>query len=321
MSILFQTNSILTTVQDLGRNGWRRFGVNPTGAMDKLTVRLCNLLLGNHENIGALEMHFPAPAILFEENALIAIGGADFSAEINDQKIEKWRTIFVEKNSVLRFPKRKSGGRVYLAVKNGFQIEPWLNSQSTNLIANTGGFAGRALRANDRLFFAAQTAIEKPEFNRRIAADLLAVYSDFPTVRVIVNYEFDCLAEVSRKIFQTTSFAVRAESNRMGFRLHGEPLESKNAAARQTERLSAAVNFGTIQLLPGGQLIVLMADHQTIGGYPRIADVAAVDLPVLAQLGANERVYFQIISPGEAEDLYLARETKLERLRAASRFL
>lgn len=321
MSILFQTNSVLTTVQDLGRNGFRRFGVNPTGAMDKQAAILCNLLLGNSENTGVLEMHFPAPAILFEENALIAIGGADFAAEIDNQKIENWRTVFVEKNSTLRFTARKTGARAYLAIKNGFQIEPWLGSQSTNLTARAGGFAGRALRANDRLFFAAQTPIVKPRFNRRIAPDLIGFYSDFPTVRVVVNRDFDGLTVESYRLFQTASFTVGADSNRMGFRLRGEPLELDNAAERSTERLSAAVNFGTIQLLPDKQLIVLMADHQTTGGYPRLGDVAAVDLPIFAQLSGGDRVYFQIISLAAAEELYLERETKLNRLRTASQFL
>lgn len=316
MSILFKTAGILTTVQDLGRNGWRRFGINPNGAMDKQAAKLVNLLVGNSENTGVLEMHFPAPRILFEQNALAAIGGADFDAEIDNKKVENWRTIFAEKNGVLRFPNRKSGARAYLAVKNGFAVEKWFGSQSTNLTARAGGFQGRALRRSDRLFFAANE-VEKPLFTRRVSNDLIPVYSNFPTVRAVAGAEFEFLTDASKTVFQNRSFAISPESNRMGFRLRGEPIELEE----KRELVSAAVDFGTIQLLPNNQLIVLMADHQTTGGYPRVANVVSVDLPVLAQLAANDRVYFQIISQTEAEDLFLRRETELNKLRAAAQFV
>src|SRR5688572_13279782 len=145
MSILFQTTGLLTTIQDLGRNGFRRFGINPNGAMDKTAVRLINILLGNDETEAAIETHFPAPEILFEEDAVIALGGADFGAKLNENPIENWRIVVAEKGSLLKFGKKIFGNRAYLAVRGGLKIEKWLGSASTNLTANIGGFEGRAL--------------------------------------------------------------------------------------------------------------------------------------------------------------------------------
>src|SRR5688572_14205818 len=142
MSILFRKSGLLTTIQDLGRAGFRRFGINPNGAMDKTAVRLINILLGNEETEAAVEMHFPAPEILFEEDAVITLGGAEFGAELNEKPIENWRTVFAEKGCILKFEKKIFGSRAYLAVQGGFKVEKWLGSASTNLTANIGGFEG-----------------------------------------------------------------------------------------------------------------------------------------------------------------------------------
>ncbi len=153
MSILIQKSGLLSTIQDLGRMGFRRFGINPNGAMDKTAVRLINILLGNDENEDVLEVHFPAPKILFEEDTIVALGGADFGARLDDESIENWRPYFIKKNQTLIFTKKIFGNRAYLSIKGGFKIEKWLGSASTNLIAEIGGFQGRSLQKNDRLIF------------------------------------------------------------------------------------------------------------------------------------------------------------------------
>lgn len=316
MSILFQKSGLLTAIQDLGRNGFRRFGINPSGAMDKTAVRLINILLGHDETEAAIEMHFPAPEILFEEDALIALGGADFGANLNENPIENWRIVFAEKGGVLKFEKKIYGSRVYLAVKDGFKIEKWLGSASTNLTANIGGFEGRALQKGDRIRFKAKGKRQKAEFNFKISNNLLPFYSHFPTVRVTAGAEFPLLTALSEGNFFSENFTISSKSDRMGFRLKGEPL----FLLEQKEMLSSAVNFGTIQLLPDGQMIILMADHQTTGGYPRIAHVIERDLPLLAQLGAGDKVGFHLISVEEAEHLTLSFENELNFLRVGSRF-
>ena len=153
MSLLIKKAGILTTVQDLGRNGFRRFGINPNGAMDKTAARLINILLGNSETEAVIEMHFPAPEILFEEETMFALGGANFGAKLNDDSIENWKIHFAESGSILKFPEKLLGNRCYLAVKSGFKIENWLASASTNLTANIGGFNGRKLEKGDKIDF------------------------------------------------------------------------------------------------------------------------------------------------------------------------
>jgi antagonist of KipI len=310
MSVQILKSGILTTIQDLGRNGFRRFGINPNGAMDRTAARFINILLGNDEEEAVLEMHFPAAEILFEKDAFFALGGADFSAKLNDKPLENWRPYFAKKNSVLRFSKKIAGNRAYLAVKGGFKIKDWLGSASTNLTAKIGGYEGRNLQKGDKLFFKNQRPKTK---NRvfKISNSLLPFYGKFPTVRVIAGAEFESLDEAGRETFLKENFTVSQNSDRMGFRLLGACLRLQD----EKEILSVAVNFGTVQLLPDGQMIILMADHQTSGGYPRIAHVVSVDLPLLAQLGANDKVAFHLVSLEEAERLTLEFEKNLNLLR------
>lgn len=310
MSLRLTTNGILNTIQDLGRYGYQKFGINPNGAMDKTAARLINILLGNNENEAVLEMHFPCPNLLFEADTIIALGGADFGAKINDAEIENWKTYYVEKGSTLKFNEKRFGARVYLSVKNGFETEKWLESSSTNLVANIG----KSLRKNDSLDFKKQSKIKFQ--SQKIANSLLPFYSNFPTVRVIASAEFEMLTALSEQNFLTKSFVVSQESNRMGYRLQGEPLYLLD----EISLISSAVNFGTIQLLPNGQIIILMADHQTSGGYPRIANVFSLDLPLLAQLNPNDKIAFHLISQTEAERLVLQHEKDLSFLKLGVKF-
>lgn len=316
MSILIHKPGILTTVQDLGRHGYRRFGINQNGAMDNIAVRLINTLLGNQENESILEMHFPAAEILFEENAVCALGGADFSAKSSGRPVENWRAFSAPQGSVLKFDQKLSGNRVYLAIQGGFRIEHWLKSASTNLKARIGGLEGRKIRAGDRIFFNRPAAKREPRTDRKISNSLIPFYSKFPTVRVIAGAEFEDLTAVSRENFLKENFLISQNSDRMGFRLTGEPLYLR----QNKELVSAAVNFGTIQLLPDGQLIALMADHQTAGGYPRLANIISTDLPLIGQLGANDKVAFHLTSAAEAENRLIDFERNLKLLKTAVKF-
>ncbi len=314
--MIFQKSGILATIQDLGRNGFRRFGINSNGAMDKTAVRLINILLGNAENEAVLEIHFPAPVLEFRENAIIAIGGADFGAKIDEKPIENWRPIFARKRQILSFSKKNSGNRAYLSIKGGFQIEDWLNSKSTNLAAKIGGFEGGKLKPGDRILFREKFEKRPVKFDYFISNSLIPEYKITPTIRMIVGAEFQNLTGSSEEIFQTEEFSISADSNRMGFRLSGKPLYLLD----KIELVSSAVDFGTIQLLPGGQLIILMADHQTTGGYPRIGHIISADLPVLAQLGANDKIRFELISVKKAEKSLLNFEKELNFFKIGCKF-
>lgn len=316
MSLLINKTGILTTIQDLGRNNFARFGINPNGAMDQTAVRLINILLANDETEAVLEMHYPAPEIVFEEASIFALGGADLGAEIDGKPLENWRIHFAEKGNVLKFTARNFGNRVYLSVKKGFKTQKVLESASTNLTANFGGFEGRVLRKGDRISFNDSAQKRPKNTNFKISQSLLPFYSRFPTVRVTAGAEFENLTAESKESFLNQVFRITRKSNRMGYRLDGEPLTLK----KNIELLSSAVNFGTIQLLPDGKTILLMADHQTSGGYPRLANVIKLDLPLAAQLGANDKIGFHLVSLQEAEQLYLQFEKEFTLLKIAAKF-
>lgn len=312
MSILFQSNSLLTTIQDLGRNKFRSLGINPNGVMDRTAMRLINILLGNYENEAVLEIHYPAPKILFEGNALIALGGADFGAKIDEKFVENWQTVPVEKGQVLTFTNKTWGNRLYLSVCGGFKIKDWLNSKSTNLKAKIGGFEGRALQKDDRVNFKFKIQNPKLKNSLKISRHSLP-YNQTNKIRFIEGAEFDLLTPFSSENFLKQSFKISQYSDRMGYRLQSEPLY----LLQEKELVSSAVTFGTTQLLPNGQLIVLMADHQTTGGYPRIGNIVSVDLPILAQLNVNDSFVFEVISLKEAENLVVKFEQDLNWLKTA----
>ncbi|MBK5273219.1 MAG: biotin-dependent carboxyltransferase family protein, partial [Bacteroidia bacterium] len=274
MSLKVIKAGILDTVQDLGRFGFQYLGVNPGGVMDPFATQVVNMLVGNNSNEAVIEMHFPASAFLFEKESLIAIGGADFSPTIDGDPIPLWHPVLINKNSVLHFEKIRSGARCYLAIKDGLEIPQWLNSRSTNLRALAGGFYGRALQKNDAIGFKKQndyTAFLSHKGFLVLPWQAATNWDPLADEWIDITFgnEWDWLDEVSQKKFLNDTFIIKTASDRMGYRLNGNTIIATN----KMELISSAVSFGTIQLLPDGQLIVLMADHQTAGGYPRIAHV------------------------------------------------
>ena len=312
MSIIVKKEGILSTIQDLGRVGYRRFGINPGGVMDRTSARAINCLLGNDPNAAVIELHFPAGSFEFERGCNFAIGGADFGATLDGRAIAANTVSAASAGSRLSFERRAAGGnRAYLAVGGGFDAARWLGSASTNLRAAIGGHGGKRLQTGDRIGFAARTELNTSS-GITIGPSLVRSYASPATVRVTAGPEFEVLTALSEQNLFETTFEISRQSDRMGFRLSGKPLYRID----DSEMLSSGVTFGTVQLLPDGQMIVLMADHQTTGGYPRILSVASVDLPLLAQMGAGDRVSFELISWTQAEQLL----HKLERSFAFLRF-
>jgi len=306
---------LLDTIQDLGRHGFGNMGVNPGGAMDGYAAQVANLLVGNDKHEAVIEIHFPGPQILFEQNTLIAITGADFSPTINDETIPRWQPVVVRKNTVLHFPSLVQGGRCYLSVHGGYCLKKWLNSYSTNLKAAAGGWDGLALKKGDELPFNENTIyfaglLKKSESNFetlpwRVNTD--KIYQFPHEIGFIPGHEWESLAGFSKQAFLENNFMIHPSSDRMGYQLKGAPL----TLARPVELVSSAVSFGTVQLLPNGQLIVLMADHQTTGGYPRIAHVVSAHLPKLAQLRPSDTVQFKLMDLDLAERMLVTREKEL----------
>jgi biotin-dependent carboxylase uncharacterized domain len=295
---------MLTTVQDLGRRGWRRAGVPASGAMDAVALRVANALVGNAEGAAALEFTLTAPEVEFSEDAWVAVGGAECA------EMAAWQPRRVKAGERLRIGACVKGCRGYLAVAGGIAVEPVLGSRSTFLRGRLGGLEGRALKEGDVLAIGAgegRRLTDEAMRGWRIDPRVLPAYSTEPTVRVVLGAQ---AADYGAALLEAW-FTVSAQSDRMGFRLQGAKLERSGAE----ELLSSAVSPGTVQVPPDGQPVVLMADAQTIGGYPQAAHVITVDLPLVAQLRPGDRMRFSEVALGEAHRLAFAREKQLAILR------
>jgi len=313
---------MFTTVQDLGRSYYQQFGVPVGGAMDKNALRLINMLVGNEENEAGLEMTILGPKLLIKKTTLLAIGGVDMEPLLNGERIPLWRPILAEEGSMLCFGKVKSGCRAYVTFAGGIHIERTMGSKSTYIRAAIGGIEGRMMKKGDCFQIGtysemANRFIQDLQKDERIKTkwvisnSVLPKYKKHPKLRVIADFEYDQFTEESRKAFFTKEYKVSNYADRMGYRVEGEVLNR----IEEKEILSSPVTFGTIQVPNGGQPIILMADRQTTGGYPRMGNIISVDLPLLAQLKPGDYVSFEKITLEEAEQLYIEQEVNMNLLK------
>ncbi|WML43956.1 biotin-dependent carboxyltransferase family protein [Neobacillus sp. PS3-40] len=326
MSIKVIRPGMLSTVQDLGRYGMQKYGVIVSGAMDSFALRVANILVGNTEGEAALEITMIGSKLEFRENLLIAICGGNLSPTIDGHIIPQWRPVLVKKGCILSFGAVKSGCRVYLAISGGFDIPKIMDSQSTYLRAGIGGFHGRSLKEGDVLLVKAPSDLavrrisclfDRAGTNEVAASEwsvsqkIFPAYTLNPIIRAVRGGQFNWFTIESRKQFFEEEFLVTPQSDRMGYRLCGQQLQ----LSEPRELISEAVTAGTVQVPSGGNPIVLLADRQTIGGYPKIAQVATVDLPILAQVKPGDKVRFQEIQLEEAQELLQSRETVFQLLK------
>lgn len=312
----------LSQLQDLGRYGQQRYGVPVNGVMDEWSHRLANVLVGNPEDQATLECTLTGPTLRFTRDRLIALSGADMQARIDGMPVPLDQPLLVRGGATLACGERRRGARLYLAVRGGFDVPAVMGSRSTFLRGGYGGFQGRALARGDRLplqpadtgypgatrllvqcgtpfVSAAQFAIAAPD-------------GDAGILRVVPGPQWQAFTAQARQAFVEQPFQIDNRSDRMGYRLAGPRL----MLAQPLEMVSEAVSFGTVQVPPDGNPIVLMADRQSAGGYPKIAYVASVDLPRLAQALPGDTVRFAPITLAQAQALYLQREDRLAELRA-----
>lgn len=328
MSLRVEAPGLLTTVQDLGRRGYQHLGVGPAGAMDEVSHRLANLLAGNPEGAATLEITLAGPVLRFETERVVALCGADLSPRVEDRPLPQWRPVLVAAGARLTFGRPVQGARCYLAVAGGYRVEPVMGSASTHLAAGFGGFHGRALKRGDQLELGAapQPYPSLRDRLRRTGAPLAAPPWFVPwhhdldflrpaALRLVPGPQWPRLQAAARATLLEATYTVAPQSDRMGLRLRGPAL----ALDRPLEMVSAGVATGTVQLPPDGAPIVLMADRQTTGGYPRLGDLASVDLPRAAQLRAGDEVRFQAITLDLAQELYLGREARFRELAEALR--
>lgn len=280
---------LLTTIQDAGRTGHASIGVNSGGVIDYSSYRILNILLGNPADFPVIEMHFPAPEICFEEECQFALYGAEFDAHLNNSPILNGRIHSAKSGDILKFKKRYSGQRCYLGIRGRFDLPAWLGSYSQNSALKFPEIPNEiSLLKADRI--TRKFGIIRPSFSGKI--------------RFVPEFEYEELDDQSKETMDNVSFTISKDSNRMGYRLQGKPLQ----LVSKKELISSAVTKGTIQLLPDGQIIILTADAQTTGGYPKLGYVCSADLNYLAQLGAGESFSFQSISQEESIKILFEQE-------------
>jgi antagonist of KipI len=309
---------IQDTIQDMGRYGHQHLGINPTGAMDKFAMKVANMLVGNKMDEAVIEMHFPASVFMFTQPALIALSGADFFASINGEPVSNLHAIIVGKNDVLQFHKPIKGARTYLAVCGGFVLNKWMNSHSTHLKAKAGGYCGRTLQKDDELLLRQQSSfpVKQNDFTILPWRADTNWGDEQKEIHITTGNEWERLTTESKESLSMTSFVITNQSDRMGYRLNNIPL----SVMSNDEIVSSGVSFGTIQLLPDGKLIILMADHQTTGGYPRIAHVISAHHSKLAQMKASDKIHFKITDQQTAEELFIKQQQHLLQLQNACTF-
>jgi antagonist of KipI len=300
----------LTTVQDLGRTGYQRLGIPTAGAMDTFALRAANVLAGNDAGAAALEITMMGPRIRFAEGAVVAVAGADLGLRIDGREVEGWKAHMVRTRAVIDFAGRRSGARAYLAVAGGIALEPWLGSQSTYMMAQVGGLEGRALRAGDRLPVGSSEMSLLALSSRTIPVENRPSYGSQPVVRVILGPHSDRFTEAGIEAFLGGSYEISSVSNRMGYRLEGPRIEH----VRGADIISCGIPLGGIQVPGNGQPIVLMADHQTTGGYTMIATVIQADIPLVAQCLPGERLRFRAVELEEARESYRRMVGAIERV-------
>ncbi len=332
MSVEVLRAGVLTTVQDLGRYGMQRFGVPVSGAMDAYSLQVANRLVGNDAGAAVLEITLAGPLLKFHTDILVAVCGGDLSPMIGGKPMPMRRPVRISRGSQLVFGECVAGCRAYLAIEGGIDVPEVLGSRSTYVRAAIGGVNGRALKSGDRLVTAitdqqrftnlrdtptyARDGFAAPHWSVQVNPQRFVQQPQ--EIRFVAGRHWETLTAAARSSFTKEIFQVGPASDRMGYRLESAHIEGTNAESTELGSVaSEAMAFGTIQLPPDGNPIVLMADRQTIGGYPRVGEVASVDLSLLAQLKPGDTLSFRRIALSEAQELMHLQELALAQISEA----
>ena len=315
----------LTSVQDLGRSGYREFGVSSGGALDSFALRVANLLVGNDENAAGLEITLGGLRLRFDEEQIVAWCGGEVDVHLGSMALPAGHAALLRAGEELKFGRPQIGCRCWLAVSGGIDVPLVLGSRSTDLRAQFGGFEGRTLRDGDELVlgksrrspaFAKATADKQTAATKSISSwtaqhDWVSPAKRNPILRFVRGCDWDRFNTSMLQRFTSETFAVSLDSDRMGVRFDSPELKRQD----NVDLTSEAVAPGTIQIPPSGKPILLLGDCQTIGGYPKIAHVITVDLGIAAQLRAGDQVRLSEVSLVDAHRLLLEREQQLELFR------
>ena len=283
----------LSTVQDGGRFGYMSTGFGSGGAMDLRAMRIANILVGNNENDGVIEMTMMGMTVTFDCDSVIALTGADMQPKLNGEEIPMYESVPVHPEDKLTLGAAQTGMRGYLAVAGGFDIEPVMGSFSTNMKVKLGGFQGRKLQAGDKLPLRQSLTMADLGKNK---CDPENDYPKETTVRVMFGPQDDYFTDKGINTFLTARYSVSGQSDRMGVRLEGEKIENKNGV----DIISDGIAYGSVQIPASGTPIIMMADRQTTGGYAKIATVITADLYKIAQAKPGSFIRFRAVTEKEA---------------------
>jgi antagonist of KipI len=304
-ALLIVKPGLLSTVQDLGRYGHQATGVPVAGPMDTFSHRVANQLVGNDAGAATLEITLLGPEIISEAATTMAIAGAEFEVTCDDRPVPVGSSFAVSRGQRVKFGRILQGARAYLAVAGGIQTPLVLGSRATHLVSRMGGFNGRALAAGDRV----PIADEPQPRPQRKSAGLVLPSKGRALLRVMPGPQADWFDADALKTIGGVSFRISPQSNRMGYRLQGPPL----LRAHDRELISEPLGIGAIQVPTAGEPILLMADRQTAGGYPKIGYVISADLPLAGQLAPGDFIEFHLCTQQEAVAALIARERQLLR--------
>lgn len=313
MKLAVRSAGFLTSVQDCGRTGHRKSGVSVGGVLDSHAIRVANALVGNEDFAAGLEATLGNLRLRFDDERIVAWCGGAFTVRIGDEDFPPGHAARVAKDEELLMSAPKTGSRAWLAISGGIAVEPVLGSRSTDLRGNFGGYQGRALRDGDVIPLG-ETSVFSRAIAKAVGTERIAKWTA-PTpwvttasrdrfLRIVRGPDWSRFSVEAQNLLVSAPFTVTADSDRMAARLEGLDLVRHDSS----DLLSEAVASGTLQVPPDGKPILLLSDCQTIGGYPKIAHVITVDLPIAAQLWPGDLVRFHEISLTDAQRLLCERE-------------
>jgi antagonist of KipI len=298
---------ILTSVQDLGRYGYGRYGVAPSGALDPFALRIANLLVGNRPDQAGLETMLLGPAVKALKDIIVAVTGGNLQPRVNKQPIEMWQSHTLKKNDILSFGSALSGFRAYIAVAGGISVAPVMGSRSTNLPSHFGGLQGRAVEKKD-ILTSEDLSQDLTAGARSLDASLIPAYLNQWLVRVIWGPQDDHFPDESRDMFLSAAYQMSSDSDRTGIRLEGAVIRQKPDV--QASIISEGVISGSVQIPGDGKPIIILGETVT-GGYRKIATVISADLALLGQIKPGDAVRFKAVSLNEARQALITDEEKI----------
>ena len=311
MGIKIIKAGLLTTIQDMGRYGYQETGMSVSGVMDTRSASLANILVGNDENEGVIEVTMMGPTIEFTADNIIAVTGGDLTAALDGAPLATYQAILVKAGQILSFAAPKSGARAYIAFAGGLDVPVVMGSKSTNLKSKIGGFEGRKLEAGDEIPFTAPKTVLPNMGERKLAAPDFSAKSH--EIRVALGPQDDCFPQSSIDTFYNGEYTISNEYDRMGCRMQGPVIKHKVGG----DIITDGISFGAVQVPSHGNPIVMMADHQTTGGYTKIGNVISVDLPILAQCMPGHKIHFKWISIEAAQYWYCREKKEFSELKTA----